>query len=49
MGCSDRIVIIITEIAHAINIDLALIQQPIRLQLSKYLAEITELAKDRKC
>ena len=31
------------------NIDLALIQHPIRLHSSKDLAEITELEQDRKC
>ena len=31
------------------NRDLALIQHPIRLYSSKDLAEITELAQDRKC
>ena len=32
-----------------LNRDLSLIQDPIRLHLSKDLAEITELAQDRKC
>ena len=31
------------------NRDLALIQHPVRLLSSKDLAEITELAQDRKC
>ena len=31
------------------NRDLALIQYPIRLHSSKDMAEITELAQDRKC
>ena len=31
------------------NRDLALIQHPIRLHSSKELAEITDLAQDRKC
>ena len=31
------------------NTDLALIQHPIRLHSSKDVAEITELAQDRKC
>ena len=31
------------------NRDLALIQHPTRLHSSKDLAEITELAQDRKC
>ena len=32
-----------------LNRDLSLIQDPIRLHSSKDLAEITELAQDRKC
>ena len=31
------------------NRDLSLIQDPLKLQSSKDLAEITELAQDRKC
>ena len=38
-----------TTLPIMFNRDLVPIQQPIRLQSSKDLAEITELAQDRKC
>ena len=38
-----------TTLPIVLNRDLALIHDPIRLHSSKDLAEITELAQDRKC
>ena len=38
-----------TTLPIVFNRDLALIQHPIRLHVIKDLAEITELAQDRKC
>ena len=38
-----------TTLPIVFNRDLALIQHPIRLHSSKDMAEITELAQDRKC
>ena len=38
-----------TTLPIVFNMDLALIQHPIRLHSSKDLPEITELALDRKC
>ena len=38
-----------TTLPIVFNRDIALIQHPIRLHSSKDLAEITELAQDRKC
>ena len=38
-----------TTLPIVFNRDLALIQHPIRLHSSKDLAEIAELARDRKC
>ena len=37
------------NVANSFNRDLPLIKDPIRLQSSKDLAEITELAQDVKC
>ena len=38
-----------TTLPIVFNRDLALVQHPIRLHSSKDLAELTELAQDRKC
>ena len=38
-----------TTLPIVFNRDFALIQHPINLHSSRYLAEITELAQDRKC